>query len=156
MKGLICGKVARVLNSREVAISVGKSDGVEVGMQFDILDAKMQDIVDPDTQEVIGSLNRPKVRVRVGYVEEQLSVARTFRTERINVGGDGIDYDVFRSVLLRTAPPKWVDRAETLKTTEETWEDLDEKDSFVKTGDPVRQVPAGMESDDTVVRRGLS
>lgn len=28
---------------------------------------------------------------------------------------------------------------DTLKTTERTWENLDEEDSFVKTGDPVRQ-----------------
>lgn len=34
----------------------------------------------------------------------------------------------------------WVTRYETLKTREETWEDLEEEDSYVKTGDPVVQV----------------
>ena len=33
-----------------------------------------------------------------------------------------------------------VTRQETLKTSEKTWEDLDEKESYVKTGDPVVQI----------------
>lgn len=37
-------------------------------------------------------------------------------------------------------PPRYVTKYETLKTTEKTWEDLEEKESFVKTGDPVVQV----------------
>jgi hypothetical protein len=37
-------------------------------------------------------------------------------------------------------PPKMVTKCETLKTTETTWEDLKEADSYVKTGDPVVQV----------------
>ena len=36
--------------------------------------------------------------------------------------------------------PKYINKYETLKTEEKTWEDLDEKDSFVKTGDPVIQI----------------
>ena len=37
-------------------------------------------------------------------------------------------------------PPKYVNRPETLKTEEKTWEDLDETKSYVKTGDPVVEV----------------
>ena len=37
-------------------------------------------------------------------------------------------------------PPKWITKYETLKTEEQTWEDLDEKSSYVKVGDPVIQV----------------
>ena len=44
MADLIRGKVARVLNSREVALNVGLNNGVEVGMCFDILDPKGEDI----------------------------------------------------------------------------------------------------------------
>ena len=32
----ICGKVARVLNSREIAINIGVADGVTTGMFFDV------------------------------------------------------------------------------------------------------------------------
>jgi len=39
-------------------------------------------------------------------------------------------------------PPRIQKRYETLKTDESTWEDLDESKSFVKTGDPVREIIA--------------
>ena len=34
----IRGKVARVLNTREIAINVGTANGVTVGMYFDVMD----------------------------------------------------------------------------------------------------------------------
>lgn len=143
MSDLIRGKVAKILNSREVAINIGKTAGVRTGMQFDILDPMTHDIVDPDSKEVIGSVNRPKVRVRVGIAEDQFSIAQTFRTNRVNVGGD--DRSIF--TLGRFGlPPKWINKPETLKTSENTWEDLDETQSYVKTGDPVVQVPENMKS----------
>jgi hypothetical protein len=134
----IRGKVARILNSRELAMNVGSRDGVVAGMHFDVLDPKGEDIKDPDTGEVLGSLQRPKVRVQVVNVEERLSIASTYRKREINVGGRGPSLDLgFAEMLL---PPKIVTRYETLKTPEKTWEDLDEKESYVKTGDPVIQV----------------
>ena len=48
----IRGKVARVLNSREIAINLGSTNGVVVGMHFDVVDSK-EDIRDPDTKEVL-------------------------------------------------------------------------------------------------------
>lgn len=137
MSQLIRGKVARILNSKEVALNVGASDGVEDGMQFDILAPELHDIRDPDTDEVIGSVNRPKVRVQVGMTEDRFCVAHTFRRRRVNIGGSGFGTALFE-------PPNWVTRSETLKTSEDTWEDLSEQDSYVKTGDPVVQVPASM------------
>ena len=141
----IRGKVARILNSRELVMNVGSEGGVAVGMKFDVLDPKGEEIKDPDTGEVLGSLARPKVRVRVKSVQDHLSVAETFREREVNIGGlgpaglatgsEGIERI---SELLR--PPKYVKKVETLKTTEKTWEDFDEKESYVKTGDPVRQV----------------
>ena len=66
----IRGKVARVLNTREIAINVGVEDGVTVGMYFDVMDLQYEDIRDPDTDEVLGSIERPKVRVKVIHVQE--------------------------------------------------------------------------------------
>ena len=34
------GKVARILNSRELVINIGEQEGVEIGMLFDVLDPK--------------------------------------------------------------------------------------------------------------------
>jgi hypothetical protein len=107
-------------------------------MKFDVLDPKGEDIRDPDTGEVLGSLQRPKVRVEIVQVQERLSVGQTFRKTRVNVGGAGVFSPVGLTRLL--LPPQWVEKHETLKTDEKTWEDLDESKSYVKSGDPVVQV----------------
>jgi hypothetical protein len=138
MAELIRGKVARILNSRELAINVGSKDGVIAGMYFDVLDPKGEDITDPDSGTVLGSIDRPKVRVQVTAVQEGLSVASTFKKRQINVGGSGIMSTQNLSNLF--LPPKYVTKFETLKTDEKTWEDLSESQSYVKTGDPVVQV----------------
>ncbi len=139
---MLRGKVARILNSREVALNIGSAAGVEVGMKFNIMSDKMEDIRDPDTKEPLGSINRPKVQVRVSYVEEKLAVASTYRTRRINVGGTRAPGLLTQALSFSEAlsPQKWVEERETLKTTESTWEDLEEHESYVKTGDVVVQV----------------
>lgn len=134
----ITGKVARILNSREMALNVGSEHGVEKGMCFDVMDPTGEEITDPDTGEVLGSVTRPLVRVRVIKVMEKLSVASTFKRTQVNEGGPGLGVgDTFARMLM---PPKWITKYETLKTTEKTWEDLPESKSYVKTGYPVVQV----------------
>ena len=128
------GRVARILNLRELAINRGASDGVNEGMIFDILDPKAEDITDPETGEILGSVYRPKVQVSVFAVEDRLALARTFKSDRVNLGGTGLG-----GLARAFEPPKWVERHETLKTNESTWQDLDESESIVKTGDPVVQ-----------------
>lgn len=141
----IRGKVARILNSRELAINVGSADGVVVGMNFDVLDPKGEDIRDPDSGKVLGSLERPKVRVRVTKVQDHLSVASTYKERKINVGGKGLSLGVGSAFSDLFMPPKYVTKYETLKTDEKTWENLDEQQSYVKTGDPVVQVVAELD-----------
>jgi hypothetical protein len=129
----IRGKVARVLNTREVAINKGLKDGVEVGMIFKILHTKGLSIADPDTGEPLGSVELEKVKVKVTIVQEMIAVASTYRTRRVNVGGSGF---AFGSVF---DPPKWETRVETLEIDEASRVELDEEDSYVRTGDPVVQ-----------------
>ena len=136
----IRGKVARILTSRELVINVGTREGVTVGMYFDVMDPRGEDVTDPDTHEVLGSVPRPKVRVQVTTVQERLAVASTFKKTQVNVGGRGTGFAVGAGIAELLTPPKWVTKYETLKTHEKTWEDLDEEESFVKTGDPVVQV----------------
>lgn len=133
----IRGKVARVLNTREIAINVGVEDGVTVGMYFEVMDLQYEDIKDPDTDEVLGSIERPKVRVKVIHVQEKLSLATTYRKERVNTGGNFLSLGPFARSLM---PPNWVTRYETLRKIEENRDVLDEEDSYVKIGDPVVQV----------------
>ena len=135
----IRGKVAQVLNNREIAINLGTAKGVTIGMYFDVVDANGQNIKDPDTGEVLGSIERPKVRVKITRVQEKLSVATTYRSKKVNVGGTGgiRPLGPFTRALM---PPEWVTEYETLNKTVETPESLDEEDSAVQTGDPVVQV----------------
>lgn len=138
MTDLIRGKVARILTSRELALNIGSKHGVVVGMYFDVLDPKGDDITDPDTGEVLGSIERPKVRVQITQVQESISVASTFKKREVNIGGRAsLSVTGLSDLFL---PPKYVTKFETLKTDEKTWEDLSEAQSYVKTGDPVRQV----------------
>tara|TARA_R110002096_G_scaffold326134_5_gene520079 strand:- start:17193 stop:17642 length:450 start_codon:yes stop_codon:yes gene_type:complete len=139
MSDNIRGKVAKVLNSHEVALNVGTQNGVEIGMCFDILDSKGENIVDPDSQEVLGSINRPKVRVKVIKVQKNLSVASTFKEKKKNIGGT-LDFGNLGAISQSLMPQKWVSEVETLKTEEKTWEDIEEEQSYVKTGDPIVQV----------------
>ena len=134
----ICGKVARVLNTREIAINVGAENGVTVGMHFDVIDLQYEDIRDPDTNEVLGSIERPKVRVKIIQVQEKLSLATTYRKEQVNTGGTwGFSLGPFARSLM---PPNWITKYETLSKIEEARDVLDEEDSYVKAGDPVVQV----------------
>ena len=128
----IRGKIARVLNSREVAINLGSEQGVRPGMYFDVV-ARHEDIVDPDTNESLGAVERPKIRVQITWVQEKLSLASALARE-VHVGGMPIGE--FSRLLM---PPKWVKKYETL-TTEETGGALDEKDALVRVGDTVVQV----------------
>ena len=109
----IRGKVARVLNSREVALNKGSSDGVEVGMIFKIL-SPASAIKDPDTGELLGSIELEKISVEISAVYERVSVASTYRTHKVNVGGIGIGMGLIPPKSLN--PPKWETRVESLKT----------------------------------------
>ena len=132
----IRGKVAQVLNSREVALNKGQLDGVEVGMVFRIMSLKGSEITDPDSGDLLGSVELEKSRVKVAVVYERVSVAETYRTRKVNVGGSGLGGAKFADLF---APPKWETRVETFEIDEDTKVELDEEETYVKRGDPVIQ-----------------
>lgn len=132
----IIGYVAKVLNSRELVINKGQEHGVEVGMIFTVYDQKGENIKDPVTGQNLGSVKRPKVSVKIIEVEPKLSVAETFKSVQVNIGGSGIS---LTGVAKMFEPPKYIEQFETLKTNEQTWEDLDESQSYVKSGDLIEQ-----------------
>ena len=132
----IRGKIAKILNSREVAVNIGRENGVRRGMTFEILGSSVNEIRDPDTGEVLGIAELPKARVKINRSYDRFAIATTFRTRRVNVSGE-------RNVLNMFDPPKWETRFETLKVDggfEALPEYLEEKDSYVSVGDPVVQV----------------
>ena len=128
----IHGKIAKILNSREVALNIGKDQGVTLGMRFEILSPLGYEIPDPDTGIILGSVASPKVPVEITRVQDSLAVASTYRTKRV---------DISKRALFQR--PQWERRYETLKSgggfAKDTI-DLDPADSYVAIGDPVVQV----------------
>ena len=133
MADRIEGRVAQILTARELVINRGTVEGVEVGMRFAVLNRRGTDIRDPDTGDVLGSIELEKVLVKVVRVDEHLAVARTFRTFRVP-GTGALGWTSFQGSPARTVP-------ETLKTDERRLKDeLDEKESYVKIGDPLSKL----------------
>jgi len=131
----ITGKVAVILTARELVINRGSDDGVEVGMRFVVLNSKGREILDPDTKQVLGSVDLPKTFVKIISVEPKLAVARTFR-EFVTPAVRG-PLDAFAGLAGRPEHRE----LETLKTDEKRLKDeLDESESYVKTGDPVERI----------------
>ena len=140
----IRGKVARVLNGQEIVINAGIVDGVTVGMDFNVMDTNGEDIKDPDTNEVLGSIERPKIRVRVIHAQEKLAVATPPPSKETN---PDILTDLAASAIPTLGPiarslmsPSWVEKYERPRKTSQTSDALNEKDCLVNIGDPVVQV----------------
>lgn len=140
MTDLIQGRVARILNSRELVINRGAEVGVSLGMRFAVLDLAGEDIADPDTGKIIGSLQRPKAQLEVVQVSDQISVAKTYRYQTVNIGGTGTGFAPVGDIARLFTPRRVVKRYETLKSSEAEWEPLTEEQSIVKVGDPVIQI----------------
>ena len=78
-KTSIEGKVAKIINRRQLVINRGSEHGVEQGMKFVVID-DFEEILDPDTQESLGAIQREKIRVRVVEVQKSLAIASTYET----------------------------------------------------------------------------
>lgn len=76
---LIEGKVAKILNTRELVINRGSEHGIEAGMRFKVLEI-IEEIFDPDTNENLGSISREKIRVKAVDVQPRFAIARTYET----------------------------------------------------------------------------
>lgn len=129
MPDRIEGKVAELIDDQTLVINRGTEHGVRIGMRFAVLNPRGAEIKDPDTKEVIGSVEIEKVVVKIVRLERMLAVARTFRT--FKSGG-------FTLPILGLSTGT---RRETLRTDESTYkEELQPQDSYVNVGDPAVQV----------------
>ena len=119
---LITAKVARVLNTTDLALNRGSDAGVQVGSRFAILSDRGEDIRDPDTNEILDSVQIAKTLIKIVSVSPKVSVGRTFRS---------IESFGFASILSQGST-----RHETLRSDERrVQQELDPKDSLVKIGD---------------------
>jgi hypothetical protein len=138
----IKGKVAAILSKRELILNIGSEDGVEIGMKFVILNSKGIDVTDPDSGNILGTVEVPKTVVKVVRIDgPHLSVARTFRTLR---GTPGI-FGLSAMTSISGTP----DRPETLDITpgSSLKAELSEEQSYIKRGD-IALATEGDEYDD--------
>ena len=141
MPDILQGRVAEILNEREVVINIGANNGVQPGMKFAILGEQPHVIVDPQTQEELGQVDRPKARVKVSQVHEKFAVARTYETYSVNVGGYGPDFSQILGVGKYLEPPKWVTKVKNLRVDESDLPgELTPEQSIVKVNDRVTQI----------------
>jgi hypothetical protein len=124
------GKVAKIISTRELGINLGFAKGVEEGMIFAVLAETPLRIVDPDSGDLLGEVDREKVRVKATEVFEKFSICRTFET--YETSGLGL-------ALASIAATRRV-RTLTIEDSELP-PPLSEEESYVKVGDRVRQVP---------------
>ena len=137
---IIEGKVAAVLNDRELVINKGETSGVKPGMIFGVLEKR--DIKDPDTGEELGSVEIVRIRVKAVDIKPKMSICRTYETYHFNLGGSGQlrpvpSFPWFAATSFQLhyePPPNWVTKVKTINPKP------DEEGSTVSTGDRVRQL----------------
>jgi hypothetical protein len=70
------GKIVRILDDHTVVIDLGFEHAIEAGLRFAIY-SPSDEIIDPDTNESLGSYRRRKGIVVVDEVHDRFSVAST-------------------------------------------------------------------------------
>jgi len=131
----IKGKVSGILNARELIINIGSEHGVHKGMKFKILADKPMEVNDPDSNELLGTIDREKVQVQAFEVYEKFSICKTFRKSKADAFSISTFMDLSETFLNRQAIP------ETLKAEDSALlPALSEEESYVKKGDRAVQI----------------
>lgn len=139
----IAGKVADILNERDLVINQGAESGVVEGMKFKVSEPEVA-ITDPDTQVVLGVLTREKIRVRVSEVYPRFAVAKTYETYPTRKLPGFYALDAFNpgGVAVNPAGSVAVSEVRKLKfgPAAAGWAFIDATGSSVSIGDPVVQL----------------
>lgn len=127
------GRVAQILNERELVINIGADKGVSLGMKFAVLVETPTEVRDPITSELLDVLDREKVRVEASEVRPRVTVCKTYKVLRTR---GGPLYGSFGS--LYDAPRE---ATETLRAKDSSLpRPLAPEESYVKINDRVIQI----------------
>lgn len=99
-------------------------------MRFEVMEPEGTAVTDPDTGKVLGDETQVKIKVKVVRVEDQYSVANSDE----EIPGKGSLF--WASQALTGTPARW----RTLATDDALFPALPEDQSYVKRGDPVREL----------------
>lgn len=133
------GQVAELVSDREVILNRGSNHGVQAGQYFAILNPDTIGITDPETGEDLGGIRVVKVVVVAVEVAPKLTLARTFRTKTLNMGGTSNALSAFASVSNILAAPKYVETVEKLTLDKNAPRKISPSESVVSTGDPFEE-----------------
>lgn len=134
----IRGKVAKILNTQEIVINVGSENEVALGMRFIVMNPDAPEIEDPDTGELLGSVERPKALIKIVEVQDRLAVASPYSA--LEAATEEQWAESMASLSEALMPTKWWVKRQSFNVEDQTWEGLNPQDRFVKVGDPVVQV----------------
>ena len=130
----IQGKVAAILNERDLVINKGRNDGVSEGMPFQVTQPDVP-IRDPDSGADLGVLTRDKIKVKVFDVHPHFSVAKTYETYSARVPSE------VQQAMARFAG-RTVTRVRKIlaESSEQEGDTIGQEGSTVYVGDPVVQI----------------
>lgn len=131
---LIKGKVAAVLNERDLVINKGSDDSVSEGMLFQVTQPDFR-ITDPDSGAELGVIARNKIKVRVVEVHPQFSVAKTYETYSYPAS----PVSVRAGVIWRRRPVTRV-RKIIMEPDGRKTDTIGVEGSTIRIGDPVVQI----------------
>jgi len=142
---MIEGKVAQLISERDLAINRGSSEGVSVGMHFQVLSPEPSEVRDPDTDEILGTVDIPKIEVEVISVQPHLAVCRTFKKVtvpgRAPTRGIASPYNSLSASIFGDPGTPDRERFQTLRSDEAfVVNEMEPRESFVKRGDRVVQI----------------
>lgn len=130
-------KVAAIIDNRRLVLTGGSEAKLKLGDKFQIYAPDGRQIKDPDTGDLLGSLEIEKMPVKVISVEEKFAVAETYRYKEINEGGS---YSSFGSISNYLSPPKIKREYDSFEVDKSTRREIDETKSIIKIGDLARKI----------------
>lgn len=141
------GAVAKIVSDREVILNRGTEHGLASGDYVIVIDPSTQSVLDPETGEDLGGLKRIKAVLRVVETTPKLSLAKTFRTQSVKVGG-GIGTPGIANMF---AEPKYETRVETIQFDPQAGLPISEEESVISPMDPFEVVSAEEAEDSRTV-----
>ena len=125
------GRVAQILNAKELVINIGRESGVKDGQIFAVMAESPIEIRDPVTNDLLDRIDREKVRVKAAEVREKITICRTFRQFHSVASQIGLVNSAMLEAFRESRP-------ETLRIEDDsTPPPLTEEESYVKVNDRV-------------------
>lgn len=78
-------KLAQIVSDTQLAFNAGQRDGISNGDTVVLY--RTVEVTDPDSNELLGSVSVPKLRLRVNFVDEKFCVAYVTNPEPVGLGG---------------------------------------------------------------------